>query len=369
MAQKIAFVNNKGGSAKTTTTVNLAGALHVKFPSKKILIFESDGQGNATRSFGLNPNDIKYSAEDVFLGDKKAEEVIQKDVAPNIDLIAGNDDLNFLEFDKMQEAEDALDEMTEDVVSVLLESFKNQISSHREVTLKDIYRMADNTFSEKNVSKLVTNSQYSPSKNYFNMLSGKIDKIDKEYDYIFFDTPPEIKAVTSSVLAVANKVIIPYEPDTYSIDGIKNIIKRIQKVKSEYNDGLEIGGLLATKYRSSTTVHQSTVLMVTDLANTIGIPFFSTRIPHTVEFIKSVTLHRKPATLGYESAGSRKKRFINSIKQDRHLLYYNICGLFVVVLWVFLISLFSESLSHSSFYLPSLSLLFICFFFFFFSDR
>lgn len=309
MAQKFAFVNNKGGSAKTTTVVNLAGALHVRYPDKKILIFEVDGQGNATRSFNLNPKDYKISAENIYLGLNSADEAIIKNVADNIDLIPGNDDLNFLEFDKMQEAEETLPNSTVQVTDVLKDQLKKKIQNTANLRKSDILNLIDTAFSANNVQTLIKRAQSFPSKNYFNMLSGKIDKINEEYDYIFFDTPPELKAVTSSVLAVCDKVIIPYEPDSYSVDGIKNIIERIHTVKKEYNPKLEIGGLLASKFKN-TNVHRDTVLLITDFANTVGLPFFSTRIPATVAFPNSITSYGKPATLA-KKIGKQRQKFVN----------------------------------------------------------
>lgn len=309
MAQKLAFVNNKGGSAKTTTVVNLAGALHVRYPSKKILIFEVDGQGNASRSFGINSNDFDQAAEDIFLGNISANHAIVKNVAPNIDLIPGNEDLNFLEFDQMQEAEDDLPRITKQIVNTLKKQFIDKILNANQLSRNDLVNLVNLTFSDKNVDSLVKKAQFFPSKNYFTMLNKKIDELDKEYDYIFFDTPPEIKAVTSSVLAVSDKVIIPYEPDSFSIDGVQNIIKRIKVVKDEYNPKLEIGGLLAVKYRKPVTLHNNTVLALNDFANTHGIPFFSTRIPFTIAFTNSITLYKKPATLA-DHIGKQKKVFV-----------------------------------------------------------
>lgn len=310
MAQKLAFVNNKGGSAKTTTAVNLAGAIHVRYPEKKILIFEVDGQGNATRSFGKNPNKYNPSAENVYLGTAPAEKAVVTGIVPNIDLIPGNNDLNFLEFDKMQEAEDELPKSTEKTVNTLKDDLKKKIIAASKLSKSELLNLIDSSFSKEKVDSLVKKEQFFPSKNYFNMLKDQITDIDKKYDFIIFDTPPELKAVTSSVLAVADKVIIPYEPDSYSVDGIQNIIKRIRTIQKDYNNNLEIGGLLATKYRNNVNVHRDTVLLVTDFANKIGIPFFSTRIPHTVSFINAITLYSKPATLSYDRASAQKKKFI-----------------------------------------------------------
>ncbi|MFT8556574.1 ParA family protein [Liquorilactobacillus hordei] len=285
MAQKIAFINNKGGSAKTTTCVNIAGCIHTRQPECKILIIEGDGQGNATRSFGIDPNSkkIETTIYDLFMDYADAEEAIYKDAYKNIDIIPANSDMNFIEFDKMKQFEDDFG--------------SNNIRAIRELNKRDIN--IEQTTDEQLLR--VINTIASPTKDYFNMLDGKLDDLDKQYDYILFDTPPELKAVTSSIIATTDTVIIPYEPDMYSIDGVKNILERVRVIKEQYNPDLKIGGLLATKYKKSTKLHADVTLSITEYANTNNIPFFSTKIPNTIRFASSTAYRGLPATLSSKS--------------------------------------------------------------------
>jgi len=282
MAQKLAFVNNKGGSAKTTTTVNLAGAIHRRKPNSKILIVEGDAQGNATRSFGIDPNDnelIKNTIYDVFMGDITAEEAIYKDIYDGIDVLPANNNMNFIEFDKMDQFED---DYRDGMLAVIRALFEQNV---------DVSSLDD-----EQLLKAMPNVP-SPTKNYFNMLDGKFDNLDKEYDFILFDTPPELKAVTSSIIAIADRVIIPYEPDVYSLDGVKNILDRISVIETDYNPDLEIGGLLATKYKKNTKVHSDVILGIMGFANSKHIPFFTVMIPNTIRFASATAYHGVPATL------------------------------------------------------------------------
>ena len=281
MAQKIAFINNKGGSAKTTTCVNLAGCVHVKKPESKILIVEGDGQGNATRSFNIDPNSDKItnSIYDVFMGDVAAEDAIYENVYKNIDLLPANSNMNFIEFDKMKQFED---EYTDNVIGIIRYLVNQNI---------DLSAVTD-----EQLGSIIPNID-SPTKDYFNMLEDKIENLDKKYDYIFFDTPPELKAVTSSIIAITDKVVIPYEPDPYSIDGVKNILDRVSVIQKQYNPDLKIGGLLATKYKKNTKLHADVTLAITEFANMSNIPFFSTKIPNTIRFASSTAYRGLPATL------------------------------------------------------------------------
>lgn len=279
MANKIAFINNKGGSAKTTSAVNIAGAFANLHPEKKVLIVESDGQGNATRSFNLKSKSYKKTMYDVFMGNEKAEDCIIN-AFQNIDLIPANNDMNFVEFDEMRNYESKLN--------------KRMYSIIRKLSSEDFENMSYANFvkfsSDNSNGERLTD-------NYFNMLSGKFDEIDKKYDLIIFDTPPEIKAITSSILAFADNVVIPYEPDAYSIDGVVNILNRIASIKKEYNPELKIGGVLAVKVQNRTVLHTEVRNRMMKYCGRQGIYYFESEIPMSIKFASSTSFKGLPATI------------------------------------------------------------------------
>lgn len=293
MAQKIAFATNKGGVTKTTSTVNVAGAIHRLKPEAKILIVDNDGQGSASRSFNINPKKIEDSIYDVYMGNKTAEEVIVKDVFDNIDIIPANPDMNFLEFDKMKDYEENFTAGTFELLKGLTE---NRVDINK-LKIDDWKRLIPDNLSM--------------TKNYFNLLDGKFDELDKEYDFILFDTPPEIKSITSSVLSIADYVIIPFEPDVYSVDGIMNIIDRIKVIHDNYNPNLQIGGILPVKVNDRTNLHNEVLNQMMRLANTKNIPFFSTYIPLTIKFASATAHKGLPATLS-SRRNNKKDVLINS---------------------------------------------------------
>ena len=88
---------NKGGVGKTSLVSNLSGAISKKM-KKKILIIDTDGQGNSSIAFGLNPSNYENTIYDVLLGHQTAESVIVH-IDKYIDIIPANEDMNFLEFD------------------------------------------------------------------------------------------------------------------------------------------------------------------------------------------------------------------------------------------------------------------------------
>lgn len=278
-AKKIAMINNKGGSTKTTTTVNLAGAYAKTFPNRKVCIVESDGQGNATRSFNLDAKKFDYTVYDVFMNNAEAKDCIVK-VYDNIDLIPANPDMNYLEFDVMNE-------------------FGNGIADKSLLALRDDGFMDSSgnvTVSAMELSNIIR-LQAAMSDDYFNMLAGKFDELEEEYDLILFDTPPEIKAVSASVLAISDEVIIPFEPDAYSVDGIVNILNRIADVKKSKNKNLNVTGLLAVKVRAQTKIHIDTINSVMKYCNRAGLYYFHTEIPHSIRFSSATGYDGLPATI------------------------------------------------------------------------
>ena len=85
MGKTISICNQKGGTGKTTTTVNLSAALAEL--NKKILIVDVDPQGNATSGVGVNKNELEKSVYELLLGRAGIKEVIVSNVYPNLDIV------------------------------------------------------------------------------------------------------------------------------------------------------------------------------------------------------------------------------------------------------------------------------------------
>lgn len=107
----ISISNNKGGVGKTTTTVNVAAAMHLL--GKKVMVIDMDHQGQSTYHFGINPNKITESIFDVLKGETSYRDIIIN--RKGIDIIPANPDLRGIEFLAMPAKEFLLKEALEDL--------------------------------------------------------------------------------------------------------------------------------------------------------------------------------------------------------------------------------------------------------------
>jgi len=184
MAKVIAVCNQKGGTGKTTTAINLASALAVL--GKKILIVDMDPQGNATSGVGINKNEIKESLYDVLIHRISIEQGLVKTGFDNLSIVPCNINLTGAEIE---------------LVGVL----------SRETRLKK-----------------------------------SLDSIKAQYDFIFIDSPPSLSLLTLNALVAADSILIPIQCEFYALEGVSQLLKTISLVKDGLNPDLHIEGVLMT---------------------------------------------------------------------------------------------------------------------------
>jgi len=187
----ISIINQKGGVGKTTTAVNLAAGLSQL--NKKVLVVDLDPQGNATTGLGLsNLEDTENSIYGVLNSTKEFVNVIKKTNFTNLDLVTSTVDLSGIEIETADDQRRAF---------ILKE--------------KLAYFMSNN---------------------------------EKNYDYILIDCPPSLSLLTVMALVASHSLLVPLQTEFFALEGITQLIKTIERIKSNLNQSLEIRGILLTMY-------------------------------------------------------------------------------------------------------------------------
>lgn len=197
MGKIIAVTNQKGGVGKTTTAVNTAAGI-AKL-GYKVLLIDTDPQGNATSGVGVDKRTVKYSAYSIMVDDIGAKEAVVHTEFENLDVIPSSIELAAAELE--------------------LADFE-----HREARLK-------------------------------NALSA----VKTEYDYILIDCPPSLGLITTNALCASDTILVPIQPEYYALEGLSQLIATVRLVKRKYNPYLDIEGVLLTMYDGRLNLTQQVV--------------------------------------------------------------------------------------------------------------
>jgi len=196
----IAIVNQKGGCGKTTTTVNLAGALAAD--GNRILIIDMDPQAHATLAMGLEPDDLEMNLYEVLVEPSGAERLdsVIIDVSEQIDIAPS---------------------------SIVLSALEQKLATERHDARTE-------------------------------RLSAALDTLQPLYDYVLIDCPPNVGLLTFNALRAASEVIIPLETSFFAIDGVQKLLETIGLLSDRIGHDLAVR-VLPTLYDGRTRYARQTL--------------------------------------------------------------------------------------------------------------
>lgn len=237
MGKILAIANQKGGVGKTTTAVNLASALGAK--GQKTLLVDVDPQGNSSSGVGVDRRRLKSTMYEVLIGEVQAKDARIHTEFDNLDLLPSSMDLAGAELELIE-------------------------MEHRESILK---------------SALVP--------------------LRAEYDYIVIDCPPSLGIITTNALCLADTLLVPIQCEYYALEGLSQLMNSVRRVKRQYNEQLDIEGVLLTMYDGRLNLTQQ---VVEEVKKYFPRKVFATVIPRTVRLSEAPSFG-KP--IGYFDRSSK----------------------------------------------------------------
>ncbi|PIC69817.1 sporulation initiation inhibitor Soj [Sporosarcina sp. P18a] len=231
MGKIIAIANQKGGVGKTTTSVNLSACLaHL---GKKVLLIDSDPQGNATSGVGVNKGDVQDCIYNMLIDDVPVREVILPTEIENLEIVPATISLAGAEIE---------------LVSTI----------SREVRMKHA-----------------------------------IQDIKDDYDYVIIDCPPSLGLLTLNALTASDSIIIPVQCEYYALEGLSQLLSTIRLVQKHLNEALYIDGVLLTMFDARTNLG---IQVIEEVKKYFQDKVYTTIIPRNVRLSEAPS-HGKPIIL------------------------------------------------------------------------
>lgn len=248
MGVVIALVNQKGGVGKTTTAVNVAA--YLAQAGKKVLLVDVDPQANASAGLGVRVADGEHHVYHVFYDAAAAPHVVRQTAQAGLSVLPAHTDLAG--------------------ANVELVSFEDR--EHR--------------------------------------LAQALTPLKGVYDVILIDCPPSLGLLTVNALVAADKVLVPVQPEYYSLEGLGQLVGTVNLIKANLKPSLELLGAIVTMYDSRSRLSAA---VIEELKSHFPARLFGTTVPRNVRLAEAPS-YGQPI-LQYD-AGSRGAQAYHALAQE-----------------------------------------------------
>jgi chromosome partitioning protein len=220
----LAIANQKGGVGKTTTAINLGTALAAI--GENVLVIDLDPQGNASTGLGIDRRNRRCSTYDVLIGEATLRDSVVATAVPRLAIAPSTMDLSGLELEIGQARDRA-------------------------------FRLR-NAISGLNTDQLIESG---------------------DFTYVLVDCPPSLNLITVNAMAAAHAILVPLQCEFFALEGLSQLIKTVEQVKSTLNPGLTIHGVVLTMYDARNNLSGQ---VVADVREFMGPKVYDTIIPRNV---------------------------------------------------------------------------------------
>lgn len=254
MGRAIAIANQKGGVGKTTTAINLSAALADL--GKHVLVIDTDPQGNTTSGFGVKKNELEATIYELMLGKKTFDECVIPEVYGNLDLLPANVNLSGAEIDFIE----------------------------------------------------MEDQQY--------VLRDRIKEVRERYDFIIIDCPPSLSMLTINAMTAADTVLVTVQCEFYALDGLGQLFRTVNLIRSGMHPDLELDGLVFTMYDQRTKLSYE---VVENVKAHVKEHIYKTIIPRNIRLAEAPSYGQPINTYEPKSAGAEAYRLLAQEVIERRL--------------------------------------------------
>jgi chromosome partitioning protein len=251
----VAFANQKGGVGKTTTAVNSAVSLAQR--GYRVLIVDSDPQGNATSSLGVDKLTVGHSIYDVLVDGLPLSDAIDATDRPGLDLVAATPMLAGAEIELVA-------------------------TGGRETRLREA-----------------------------------LAELLPRYDVVLIDCPPSLGLLTVNALTAARSVVVPIQCEFLALEGLGQLMTTVDRVKRGLNPSLDVAGVLMTMFDARTRLSAH---VVDEVRRYFPHRMFGTVVPRSVRLAEAPSYGQAIVEYDPSSRGAEAyEAFVNELTTRLHL--------------------------------------------------